>query len=87
MVRKILVTSLIFCALLAIWSCDHGLQQALDMSGNNKSKLEKVLEHVINHLYSSKNHLCLPMQTFSCREAYSNLKNGNSICHIYSKAK
>lgn len=45
MFRKASVTIVIFCALLATWSCDHELQQALDMSGHNRSELEKVLEH------------------------------------------
>lgn len=48
MFRKTSVTIFIFCALLATWSCDHELQQALDMSGHNRSELEKVLEHFKN---------------------------------------
>lgn len=48
MVRNTSVTSLIFCVLLAIWSCDHELQHALNMSGSNKPELEKVLEHFKN---------------------------------------
>lgn len=48
MVLKTSVTSLIFCALLAICSCDHELKQALNMSGSNKPELEKVLDHFRN---------------------------------------